>query len=526
MKVFYPNLMSSQNITAKTYINWVADITEIELAENKKLYIFICVDAHSNTIITYSISRKTITSHAIVKCLTKTIKKRFSIKPNKKVTVHTDRGTQFSGKVYQEFTEKFKEYMDPSMSRLNTPTDNAVAERFMRTIKQHQIGGKVLEQALQEHSLEETKIYRSVVNQYVKSLNERPNRKSLLRAPKRHDNDVATAAMLMVDPLHPRGFSERFGKDYRIDEINNFKNQNKEVVGILEQIAARKAEIVDSTPFDNFEDNFALELIDKRLMELYEIIQNNPLIVKAFVENAIEPVGEDVLELRDELREEMQNLNYKIDMLLPKERKNRETQILRDPVDNNLFPIFFTNAGTTFPRRTDLKQAQLRVTYTILYHCGLRINEIRYLNEEDIQRAISAAQLSLIHHKTNKPHVHVLSKKAIKDLKGLNAEFSIIFVKYKFKFLFGKNQPITGKNLIKMVNQDLKITSERFGIPFNIKSHSFRVNMITNLLKVTSVQNTANIMGHQDIRSTMSYNRYALSKNQIQELLDKIEEEH
>ena len=37
MKVFYPNLMSSQNITAKTYINWVADITEIELAENKKL---------------------------------------------------------------------------------------------------------------------------------------------------------------------------------------------------------------------------------------------------------------------------------------------------------------------------------------------------------------------------------------------------------------------------------------------------------------------------------------------------------
>jgi hypothetical protein len=46
--------------------------------------------------------------------------------------------------------------------------------------------------------------------------------------------------------------------------------------------------------------------------------------------------------------------------------------------------------------------------------------------------------------------------------------------------------------------------------------------MITNLLKVTTVQNTADIIGHSDIRSTMQYNRYALSKNEIQDLLDKI----
>ena len=81
---------------------------------------------------------------------------------------------------------------------------------------------------------------------------------------------------------------------------------------------------------------------------------------------------------------------------------------------------------------------------------------------------------------------------------------------------------MTDKNLIKMVNKDLKSTCQKFKIPFNIKSHSFRVNMITNLLKVTSVQKAANIIGHADIRSTMTYNRYALTKNEIQELLDKI----
>ena len=47
--------------------------------------------------------------------------------------------------------------------------------------------------------------------------------------------------------------------------------------------------------------------------------------------------------------------------------------------------------------------------------------------------------------------------------------------------------------------------------------------MVTNLLKVISVQNVANIIGHADIRSTMGYNRYSLSKTEIQNLLDQLE---
>jgi hypothetical protein len=46
--------------------------------------------------------------------------------------------------------------------------------------------------------------------------------------------------------------------------------------------------------------------------------------------------------------------------------------------------------------------------------------------------------------------------------------------------------------------------------------------MITSLLKITTVQHTAEIIGHSDIKSTMSYQRYALSKDEIQDLLEKI----
>ena len=40
-------------------------------------------------------------------------------------------------------------------------------------------------------------------------------------------------------------------------------------------------------------------------------------------------------------------------------------------------------------------------------------------------------------------------------------------------------------------------------------------NLVNRLLKVTSVQNTVDIIGHQDIRSTISYKHYALSKKKL-----------
>nr|UDP55489.1 putative integrase/recombinase protein [Schizostauron trachyderma] len=409
------------------------------------------------------------------------------------------------------------------MSRQNTPTDNSVAERFMRTFKEHKINGKIIEQEIQESFLSGLRSYRAIINNYVRSLNRKPNYKTLTKSPEKHDNEVRTAALLMAEPVHHKAFSERFGSDKRRDDISNFKAQNNKVISILEQIAARKAEIVDRTPFDNFEDNLALELIDKRLMEMYELIQNNPIMIRQFVDDAIEPTNENVTEFRNEFHDEIETLNKKIDLLLPKVKRERQVQPLRDPVDNNLFPIFMASAGNASERRKDLIRSQLRVTYTILYHSGLRINEIRHFTQEDINTALEASQFNLIHHKTKQAHIHVLSKKAIKDLRDLTVEYNIIFEKYQFKYLFGKQKPITDKNLIKMVNKDLRHTSQKYHIPFNIRSHSFKINMITNLLKITSAQNTADIIGHSDIRSAMSYKRYALSKTEIQNLLNQID---
>jgi integrase/transposase InsO family protein len=524
MKYYYSNLVANQNETAKANIVWAADITEIELNTNKKVYIFICLDIHTNKIIAQTTSQKTMTTRAIVKCVKKAIDKRFIIIPKTRVILHTDRGTQFSSKTYNNFLNKFKEFVEPSMSRENTPTDNPVAERFMRTLKEHKIDNKTLEQVSQEALLSGGRSYGNIVKLFIKSLNQKPNKKSFLKEPDRHDKDVRSSSMLMTEPYYPKAFSERYGDgDHkrRLD-ISKYKSENFKVTSILKELAAKKSEIVDKTPFDSFDDNLALKLIDQRLMELYDLLQNNPLVVRNYVEEAIQPVNENIDEFHEEFTEEMEVLNQKLDLLLPKIKKERQVQPLRDPVDRNLFPIFVTNAGNSAQRKKDLRRAQLRITYTILYHCGLRINEIRHLTQQDLIKATDAAQFNLIHHKTKQAHIHILSKKAVQDFKDLKVEFSIVFEKYKYQHLYGNKQPMTDKNLIKMVNRDLEETCQKLRIPFNIKSHSFRVNMITNLLRVTSVQNTAHIMGHADIRSTMTYNRYALSKTEIQNLLDDI----
>ena len=88
------------------------------------------------------------------------------------------------------------------MSRENTPTDNAVAERFMRTFKEHKVGGKTFEQVIQESIISGEKPYRMILNIFIQSLNKRPNRKTFLKSPDKHDKDVLAASILMCPPKY------------------------------------------------------------------------------------------------------------------------------------------------------------------------------------------------------------------------------------------------------------------------------------------------------------------------------------
>ena len=63
-RFYYENKLSNQNITAKPNIAWAADITEFELVGNKKVYVFLCLNIHTNSIIAHTAGKKMPASSA------------------------------------------------------------------------------------------------------------------------------------------------------------------------------------------------------------------------------------------------------------------------------------------------------------------------------------------------------------------------------------------------------------------------------------------------------------------------------
>lgn len=109
MKYYYENLLTNQNITAKTNVAWVTDTTTLELIRDKKAYVVICIDIHTNYVVSAIISSSVITSQKIIKSLEKSIKQRVSHIGKNKLIIHTDRGTQFSSEAYNAFVTRYTE---------------------------------------------------------------------------------------------------------------------------------------------------------------------------------------------------------------------------------------------------------------------------------------------------------------------------------------------------------------------------------------------------------------------------------
>jgi len=70
-KFYYENILANQNETAKNNVAWVADFTTLELSRDQKIYVFLCIDIHTNLVIANTISKKVITASTVVNILKK-----------------------------------------------------------------------------------------------------------------------------------------------------------------------------------------------------------------------------------------------------------------------------------------------------------------------------------------------------------------------------------------------------------------------------------------------------------------------
>lgn len=72
---------------------------------------------------------------------------------------------------------------------------------------------------------------------------------------------------------------------------------------------------------------------------------------------------------------------------------------------------------------------------------------------------------------------------------------------------------------IKLLNENLMFFTTKYNL--KIKSHSFRINYVTNILKHSSVDRAQQFVGHKDIRSTIAYSRYQIGDQESLDILEK-----
>ena len=114
---------------------WVTDITYIATSEGW-LYLAVVIDLFSRRVVGWSMS-STITTDLAITALNGALWRR---RPNHRVTVHSDQGSQFSSDAWNRFCRDHK--LDRSMSRRGNCYDNAVVESFFSSLKKERVRGR------------------------------------------------------------------------------------------------------------------------------------------------------------------------------------------------------------------------------------------------------------------------------------------------------------------------------------------------------------------------------------------------
>ena len=126
---------------------WVADITYIRLQE-EFAFLAIVLDAFSRRVIGWALDTHLQASLAIA-ALTMALAARRPAPGS--LIHHSDRGVQYACDAYTALLAAHD--IQPSMSRIGNPYDNAKAESFMKTLKQEEVDGRSYRDANQARQM-------------------------------------------------------------------------------------------------------------------------------------------------------------------------------------------------------------------------------------------------------------------------------------------------------------------------------------------------------------------------------------
>jgi putative transposase len=135
-----PNLARGMVLSGLDQL-WVADITYVRLLE-EFAFLAVVLDAFSRRVVGWALEGHLRASLAI-EALEIALQARRPVPGS--LIHHSDRGVQYA---CREYTARLEAHdIQPSMSRIGNPYDNAKAESFMKTLKQEEVDGRAYRDA-------------------------------------------------------------------------------------------------------------------------------------------------------------------------------------------------------------------------------------------------------------------------------------------------------------------------------------------------------------------------------------------
>jgi putative transposase len=160
-----PNIINRDFSAEKPNEKWVTDITTFSIGE-EKLHLSAILDLYNNEIVACEMARNTETIF-VIKTVYQAIQKKKDVQG---VILHSDRGTQYTSKLYQDTLESYE--IRSSMSRPGNPFDNACIESFFSHLKT---------EAFHPYSVQNIEELEAKIQQYIHHYNHTRRQKRLNR---------------------------------------------------------------------------------------------------------------------------------------------------------------------------------------------------------------------------------------------------------------------------------------------------------------------------------------------------------
>jgi len=148
------------------------------------------------------------------------------------------------------------------------------------------------------------------------------------------------------------------------------------------------------------------------------------------------------------------------------------------------------------------RKQKLQIIYSLLYNCGMRVNETTQFTKSMLKKLIDEKFIFIETSKTNTERKLYITESGSKELKSIYDDLTMNDEDMIITNIRSK-QSLSVNSVIRDTNSYLKYV---LGDDTRITSHSFRQTLITDLS--SSGVNTKVIkefIGHSDIKTTMRY---------------------